>query len=264
MNEEAAEAREATRSVPETSGRMLEVDVAPVLDLGKVTSNGNHVLRAIKIYNRGEAPMLVQLSSDRPHEINFQLNNDNLPDTESGQSASLGAENDFNQLFNTIGIIHELQIAAQSEQRIVLTYLPARHEWESQEDGLNSKQASIGGQRDPVSLGSSKGGIGPVSGTVNSPISISGTLNFTGRMMAGRSTGEGEIHSCSVRLLAQVCKSVLALQPTEIMLSSCVPGGIYYRDFTLLNLSNIPLYFSMILSPATSQAVANKTLKLSE
>ncbi|EKX36868.1 hypothetical protein GUITHDRAFT_116891 [Guillardia theta CCMP2712] len=243
---------------------MLDVDVGAVLDLGKVTSNGNHVLRAIKIRNHGEGPMLVHLSSDRPQEISFQLHNDNLPDSDSSSSASLGAENDFNQLFNTIGIIHELQIPARSEQRVVLTYLPARYDWENQDDALSSKQTIIGGQRDAVSLTSSKSVIGPVSGTVNSPVSVSGTLNFTGKILGGGSTEGGEIHTCSVRLLAQVCKSVLALQPTEIMLSSCVPGGIYYRDFTLLNLSNIPLYFSMILSPATSQAVANKTLKLSE
>jgi hypothetical protein len=60
-----------------------------------------------------------------------------------------------------------------------------------------------------------------------------------------------------------VCRSILALQENEVIFSGCVPGGTYYRDFTLQNLSDIPLHFSMNLSTATAEAVNSKVLEFS-
>jgi hypothetical protein len=67
----------------------------------------------------------------------------------------------------------------------------------------------------------------------------------------------------TVDFTAQVCRSILVLQETEVVFSGCVPGGMYYRDFTLQNLSDIPLHFSMSLSPGTMAAVSSKVLEFS-
>jgi hypothetical protein len=51
--------------------------VGTVLDFGKVTANGNHVLRAIHLINRTHSTLDIRLSSDRD-DINFQLDNCNM------------------------------------------------------------------------------------------------------------------------------------------------------------------------------------------
>jgi len=50
-------------------GSILDIDlggiVGTVLDFGKVTANGNHVLRAIHLINRSHSNLDIRLSSDR-------------------------------------------------------------------------------------------------------------------------------------------------------------------------------------------------------
>jgi len=116
---------------------------AQVLDLGKVTANDNHVLRAIMLLNRSSDDMRVEVSSDR-EELNFQLDNPNLPrGWEAGACAPGGvgagaggaaggamttAYTDLNELFNTIDYVDSVVVPAESRLGLVVTFLPSLRE----------------------------------------------------------------------------------------------------------------------------------------
>ena len=116
---------------------------AQVLDLGKVTANDNHVLRAIVLINRSSDDIRVEVSSDR-EELNFQRDNPNLPrGWEAGACAPGGigagaggaeggavtmAYTDLNELFNTIDYVDSVVVPAKSRLGLVVTFLPSLRE----------------------------------------------------------------------------------------------------------------------------------------
>jgi hypothetical protein len=53
----------------------------------------------------------------------------------------------------------------------------------------------------------------------------------------------------------------LGLQENEVLFGGCKPGHTIFRDFTLQNHSEVPLHFTMVFSPTTAVAVADKTLE---
>ena len=211
-------------------------DTTTVLDLGKVVDNSNFVLRAFRIKNLHYDDIIVSLGSDRGEEIHFQLSNENLGDRDI--MAADGSEDNFNELFNTVGWIDTISIAAGMEQRIVMVYLPRSRVMRS--DGGNDV----------------------------SPYGLKGALIFKAYKTVDPVQNSTEASSdpfcIAIPFTAQLYQSRLALQGAEIMFSGCTPGGTYYRDFTIKNLSDIPLFFNILLMGDAFHAAADKTLELSD
>jgi hypothetical protein len=59
----------------------------------------------------------------------------------------------------------------------------------------------------------------------------------------------------------QICQSILVLQDNDLQFVGCKRGQPISREFTLQNLSEVPLHFSMVPNHRTAQAIADKTLE---
>ena len=243
----------------------------PVLDLGKVTANGNHVLRAIVLCNRSAGALDIELSSDRTN-VHFQLDNQNLPE----DALAEGVDADFNELFNTIGYVDRVTLSGGERRRLIVLFLPA-----DLDDAQSCEQRHSDGHRDgragavipstPV-LGRttqlSEGGGGGGGGAGSMSSKVSGSIFFKCVSADGGRGGAGVggvlLALQTLKLQATVCRCILQVQPTEIMLPACIPGHKYYRDFSIINASDITLQYSVVMSPTMQNAVANGSLILSE
>jgi hypothetical protein len=139
-------------------------DLAGRLVLENVYLNGLHALRRLEIRNTSRHRLLVKLRSNLGSQIAFQLTNENLPDTDSTSEAAYppksgdDAKNgvvlpsapgllinvatntvaaaaiaafgnatnchQFNELFNYVNHIDEVEIPARCSQKVIIAFLP--------------------------------------------------------------------------------------------------------------------------------------------
>ena len=98
---------------------LLETDLPHNrLVFDRVYLNGMHALRKFTLRNTAGARLLVKLRSNLARNVAFQLSNDNL----IGDVVASGDE--YNELFNTVGHIDEVELARDEARDIIVAFRP--------------------------------------------------------------------------------------------------------------------------------------------
>lgn len=99
-------------------------------------------------------------------------------------------------------------------------------------------------------------------------VKLAGSIFFKCVCVSGGEAGslESEVVTGmrTIKIQATVCRSIMRIQPSEITLPACLPGHKYYRDFSIINASDIALQYSVVMSPPMQTAVRDGSLVLSE
>ncbi|KAI8903993.1 hypothetical protein EDD86DRAFT_213630 [Gorgonomyces haynaldii] len=217
----------------------IDVNVDKIV-LDQVYMNGLHVLRRLEIQNLCNHPVLVKLRSSLGNQINFQLQNENLPLLNlitSPSVASVGDmdddlqlqystlqkeqfldESQYNQLFNYVNYVDQVLIPPNQSQSIVLLFLPEKT-FESEDD-------------------------------YNNCFDIDGLVFFFAYKADAvvESIDEGNTppdYQHSVKFRSRVCRSYMwtDIDSAGIIFDDCVVGQTYFRDFTIWNRSEIDLHW---------------------
>ncbi|KAI9031580.1 hypothetical protein CLU79DRAFT_830852 [Phycomyces nitens] len=244
---------------------MIElVDVHGRITLDNVYRNGLHSLRQLKIRNLSECPVVVKMRSNLRNQIAFQLKNENIADfseedlqgiatnTVDWSRAKLSDACHFNQLFNSVNHIYELELGAFSSRTFILEFLP------------EANPSSTGAQEDDASSTGQDTGYGhEATEDENSyeQFNVTGSLFFFGYRIPDHNGTEitARIDSqqdnlittamadyqLSVKFRASVCQSVLwtDVAETGINFDDCMLGETYYKDIVIQNKSDIDLYW---------------------
>ncbi|CAI5704686.1 unnamed protein product [Peronospora effusa] len=161
----------------------------------------------------------------------------------SCSKAALCAENvylceGYNELFNHIGTVNEIELAPRESKRIVLsmyTKLTPQHNatgnavYAAAEDSSEEERAHL---------------------SETSCFVLSGRLILQPSYVDGSGISRLPIPEMLVPLQGHVCRSLLRLDVKELHFDDCVPGGSFVKDFTVWNRSEIPLLFKLV-SPMT-------------
>ncbi|GAB5587420.1 hypothetical protein Unana1_02320 [Umbelopsis nana] len=269
------------------------------ITLENVYHNGMHALRHIRLRNLCEKFVTVKMRSNLRHQIVFQLHNENFPivDNNSAEeedfvtntvaaavvSRSNKTQEDFsnshfNQLFNYVNHIDQVELEPYQTKHIVLGLLPNAmanragpgHTEESDSDTVAEEKDSM---EDETALKGenrfqTRYDPGKEEDTYNT-FEVNGMLFFFGYMhersyvkdVAARSdipvansqsqpadnnlAGAEPDYQLSVKFRSTVCQSVLWTDISEVGLNfdDCVVGGTYFKDFTISNKSEIDLFW---------------------
>lgn len=90
-----------------------------------------------------------------------------------------------------------------------------------------------------------------LSANVTEIFQVNGTLSFSASVLGdslesrpGEATGINQ-QKINVQFNSTVCRSVLKTDVSEIVFEDCVPGGVFVKDFSVWNLSEIPGSFEL-------------------
>ncbi|KAG0164422.1 hypothetical protein DFQ28_010304 [Apophysomyces sp. BC1034] len=230
------------------------------ITLDSVYRNGLHALRRLEIRNLSDQYILVKMRSNLRNQIAFQLKNENVADlseddlhkistnTVAWSQAELSDDYHFNQLFNYVNHIDQLDLEPYQARTFILAFLPDR----------NYIGAETRDEETEGNAGDANFDMHDTESNLYNNVNITGSLFFFG--YAGRreeskvkldSQQDGLVTSTladyqlSVKFRASVCQSVLWTDVTETGLNfdDCMLGEVYHKDFTIQNKSEIDLYW---------------------
>ncbi|KAI8369188.1 hypothetical protein EDC96DRAFT_479026 [Choanephora cucurbitarum] len=251
-----AQTSDSPATVP-SSNHDKNVAASPMFELtnvqGRITLdnvylNGLHALRRIELRNLSDQFILVKMRSNLRNQIAFQLENENIrsiPETfeidTSTNTVNWSREAEkypFNQLFNLINHVDEIELAPGQCRSLVLTFLPERPDSTDEEDDFGEHTVPD-----------------DMTETYNM-FNVTGSLFFFGYYSATATTieeGARDVlatssladYQVSVKFRASVCQSALWTDAVETGLNfeDCVLGETYYKDFSIQNKSEIDLYW---------------------
>jgi hypothetical protein len=90
-----------------------------------------------------------------------------------------------------------------------------------------------------------------LSANVTEIFQVNGKLSFSASVLGDSvDTKHGEAtrvknQKITVQFNSSVCRSVLKTDVSEIVFEDCVPGGVFVKDFSVWNLSEIPGSFEL-------------------
>ncbi|GAN04083.1 hypothetical protein MAM1_0054c03542 [Mucor ambiguus] len=236
------------------------------ITLDNVYLNGLHALRKLNIQNLSDQPILVKMRSNLRNQIAFQLENENISSLPESTLQSIVTTNTvswsreaaeqypFNQLFNYINHIDQIDLEPGQTRSFILAFLPetdndARPQQQQNEDDFDmSVVASTTTTHDDDT-------------ETYSMFNVTGSLFFFGYYSTAKSlttdnsdnatakdvlsTSSLADYQVSVKFRASVCQSALWTDAAETGLNfdDCVLGETYYKDFTIQNRSEIDLYW---------------------
>lgn len=237
------------------------VNVGDEIRLDNVYQNNTHALKTLEIRNVTDRPILVKLRSNlKNNQIAFQLENENIADlpavilehcatnTVDWSRQRIACNYHFNELFNYVNHIDELELEPQQTRRLILAFLP-----DTQTDGRfhgdisdESLQDSSLTMRDPADDTGEK-----------RKFHVTGALFFFGYYMdelaAMASQMESDLpgspvlatYELSIIFRASVCQSVLWTDVLETGLNfdDCMLGETYQKEFNIQNKSDIELHW---------------------
>ncbi|RCI02538.1 hypothetical protein CU098_001898, partial [Rhizopus stolonifer] len=213
------------------------------ITLDNVYLNGLHALRRLELRNLSDQSILIKIRSNLRNQIAFQLENENMrnvPDTfETTNTVGWSCEAEkypFNQLFNLINHIDEIELGPGQCRPIVLAFLPERPDSADNEDDFDMSVTDD-------------------SSETFSMFNVTGSLFFFGyyNPMPSVEDGSKDVlstssladYQLSVKFRASVCQSALWTDAAETGLNfdDCVLGETYSKDFVIQNRSEIDLYW---------------------
>ncbi|KAI8577331.1 hypothetical protein K450DRAFT_252656 [Umbelopsis ramanniana AG] len=269
------------------------------ITLDNVYFNGMHALRHIKLRNLCDKYVTVKMRSNLRRQIVFQLHNENLPIVDndgpeeedfvsntvaastvsrSNKALEEFSNSHFNQLFNYVNHIDEVELQPFQTKYIVLALLPNRMANRAASGHIDESDAdNLAEEKDAIDDESAVKGEtrfhtrydpGKEEDTYNT-FEVNGMLFFFGykheksyeKSADSRSespdtayltqstddklAGAEPDYQLSVKFRSTVCQSVLWTDISEVGLNfdDCVVGGTYFKDFTISNKSEIDLFW---------------------
>lgn len=224
-------------------------DIHGRITLDNVYLNGLHALKRLEIRNLSDQCILVKMRSNLRNQIAFQLENENISNlpikdnllnyTTNTVSWSREAEQyPFNQLFNYINHIDQLDLEPGQTRSFILAFLPEtlRYDDASQHDQDDYDLSVIGDTTETFNM-----------------FNVTGSLFFFGYYQHNEQhvlddnqaiTSLAD-YQVSVKFRASVCQSALWTDVVETGLNfdDCVLGETYVKDFTIQNRSEIELHW---------------------
>lgn len=255
------------------------------ITLDNVYFNGMHALRHIRLRNLCDKYVTVKMRSNLRHQIVFQLFNENFPSSVDNDSAEdddyvtntvaaaiasrLNKSTDepsnthFNQLFNYVNHVDQIELEPFQTRHIVLGLLPnptgnraatGRME-ESDSENVNDEKDIVEDDSKPKGENRFQPRYDPgkEEDTYNT-FEVNGMLFFFAYMhdrptpttdVQVTTTGAEPDYQLSVKFRSTVCQSMLWTDISEVGLNfdDCVVGGTYFKDFTISNKSEIDLFW---------------------
>lgn len=226
------------------------------ITLDNVYLNGLHALRRLDIRNLSDQSILVKMRSNLRNQIAFQLENENisnLPEsslenaiTTNTVSWSREAEEyPFNQLFNYINHIDQIELNPGQCRSFILAFLPETAHPDDIEKNEDDFDITVADDTETFSMFNVTGSLF-FFGYYKTNASISNNNSMDdGSNRDVLSTSSLADYQVSVKFRASVCQSALWTDVAETGLSfdDCVLGETYYKDFIIQNRSGIDLYW---------------------
>ncbi|KAJ3261021.1 hypothetical protein HK103_006976 [Boothiomyces macroporosus] len=246
---------------------MIEVTGKIILD--QVYDNGLHSLTRFEIKNTTDLKLTVKLRSNLT-KIAFQKSNENLPDqlqvenTNTVEYCMARTNTGFNQLFNFVGHIDQIDLEPFQTQKIIIAFLPttepntptifkedATHDFIE----INGLLFFFCFKKDKLGLVKQDS-----KAILEKPI-ISPKIGRTNTDPAKNIDGDVVIppdFQVTTKFKSRICKSVFTtdISSTGLIFDDCVVGGTYFKDFTVHNRSEIMLFWTL-----TSVDLSNKNHK---
>ncbi|KAK4517675.1 uncharacterized protein ATC70_001016 [Mucor velutinosus] len=264
-NDKTTASAAAPPSTSTTSSPMFELTgLYGRITLDNVYLNGLHALRRLDIQNLSDQPILVKMRSNLRNQIAFQLENENISSLPESTLQSIVTTNTvswsreaaeeypFNQLFNYINHIDQIDLEPGQTRSFILAFLPetdndARPQQQQQnEDDFDMSVAAATTHDDDTETYSMFNVTGSLFffgyyNTANKSL----TDNDSATTKDVLSTSSLADYQVSVKFRASVCQSALWTDVAETGLNfdDCVLGETYYKDFTIQNRSEIDLYW---------------------
>lgn len=241
-----------------------KVTTAPMFELsglhGRITLdnvylNGLHALRRLDIRNLSDQSILVKMRSNLRNQIAFQLENENisnLPEsslenaiTTNTVSWSRQAEDyPFNQLFNYINHVDQIELNPGQCRSFILAFLPETAHPDDTEKNEEDFDITVADDTETFSMFNVTGSLF-FFGYYKTNASISNNNSMDDGNRDVLSTSSLADYQVSVKFRASVCQSALWTDVAETGLNfdDCVMGETYYKDFVIQNRSEIDLYW---------------------
>ncbi|KAG0580510.1 hypothetical protein KC19_4G178800 [Ceratodon purpureus] len=217
-----------------------------VVKLKNVILNEFHVLRKFSFISLCNETLCVKLESDLGSQIGFQIDNENFDhENVAEQTVATFLADDFNQLFNTVNLVTEVILQPRQVQQVILTFRPSEPLNGSSEEKDEKDINEISGQN------ASRVPLKRLSANVTEIFQVNGKLSFSASVIGDSvETRHGEAtrinhQNITVQFNSSVCRSVLKTDVSEIVFEDCVPGGVFVKDFSVWNLSEIPGSFEL-------------------
>ncbi|XP_024373820.1 uncharacterized protein [Physcomitrium patens] len=226
---------------------LFATDIANnVIKLKNVILNEFHVLRKFSFISLCNETLRVKLESDLGSQIGFQIDNENFDhENIAEQTVATFLADDFNQLFNTVNLVSEVILQPRQVQQVILTFRPTEPlkglSNEKYEDNINQISEQNASTNPVKRLSSNVTEIFQVNGNLSFSASVLGD-SFETRQEGATSINHQKI---TVQFYSTVCRSVLQTDVSEIVFEDCVPGGVFVKDFSVWNLSEIPGSFEL-------------------
>ncbi|KAI9314100.1 hypothetical protein BX666DRAFT_498730 [Dichotomocladium elegans] len=256
------------------------------ITLDNVYQNGLHALKEFMIHNLTDQRILVKMRSNLRNQISFQLQNENVNDVPKGILSEIATNtvewsklesssqhyHHFNQLFNFVNHIDQLELEPHQTCPVILGFLPETRSWEDIDALTGEKNGT-----DPASLVRDSGfnAVPDDPAEVMYDVSnVTGSLFFFGYLLdytedeciaaTGDESDEdvdqkqdmvvttapapatlAAQYQISVKFRASLCRSVMWTDVVEegLNFEDCMLGQEYYKDFTIQNNSDIDLYW---------------------
>lgn len=226
------------------------------ITLDNVYLNGLHALRKLNIQNLSDQTILVKMRSNLRNQIAFQLENENISSLPEASLESIMTTNTvswsreaeeypFNQLFNYINHIDQIDLEPGQTRSFILAFLPETSSRldDSRENNEDDFDISVADDTETFSMFNVTGSLfffGYYSNTTNRNLVDDGAT--TKDVLSTSSLADYQV---SVKFRASVCQSALWTDVAETGLNfdDCVLGETYYKDFTIQNRSEIDLYW---------------------
>ncbi|KAG1252418.1 hypothetical protein G6F68_011792 [Rhizopus microsporus] len=227
------------------------VDVHGRITLDNVYLNGLHALRRLYIRNLSNQPISIKMRSNLRNQIAFQLENEYISNLAEFSATTNTVdwsqeEHPFNQLFNYINHIDQIELEPNQTRSFILGFLP---------EDTNDYNIMDDEDTDTFNIFNVTGSIfffGYYLDTLSSSSEDSKDVLSTSTLAD---------YQVSVKFRASVCQSALWTDITQTGLNfdDCVIGETYYKDFTIHNRSEIDLFW--LLNTADLVAYSNYSLQ---
>ncbi|CAM6083476.1 unnamed protein product [Calypogeia fissa] len=242
-----------------------------VVELKNVILNEFHVLRKFLLISMCERALRVTLDSDLSSQIGFQLNNENIDNADENTSTEPNVAtflaDDFSELYNTVNLVNEVILQARQIQQVILTFRA------SGSSKAASNRASEFGEHGNVQRSSDQkiyenGSVEPSAKDVSSAATqfkVNGRLFLSATVLPDEAQAllgpidETSMDHCQdivIHFYSTVCRCILRADVQDIVFDDCVPGGVFVKDFSIWNLSEIPCAFQIYVKTGRAEQPA--------
>ncbi|KAI9245300.1 hypothetical protein BY458DRAFT_560823 [Sporodiniella umbellata] len=244
---------EITNAEKNSTAMFELVGIQGRITLDNVYLNGLHALRRFHVRNLSHQAISIKMRSNLRNQIAFQLENENISNlsdftTTTNTTAWSQEEHPFNQLFNYINHIDQIELAPNETRPFILGFLPE----DTNEYNSNTMDDDDSNSFIMFNVTGSIFFFGYYLDTLSSPLEDSKDVLSTSTLAD---------YQVSVKFRASVCQSALWTDITQTGLNfdDCVLGEKYYKDFTIHNRSEIDLFW--LLNTADLAAYSNDSLQ---